>query len=136
MGEIDELTSFLGVIKASGCKEIESILHIIQKTLFKVNSELSTKNIFITEYILCDLKRSCDYLKNNVTMPTNFVIPGGSLVSAQLDYARTITRRCERKLIKLNNEKEINNPFLLEWMNKLSYYLWLLARKEHENVTK
>jgi len=134
MGEIDELTSLLGVIKALGSQTLGLEINAIQSDLFKVNSELATKTVFVNERMLNKLKCNCNFVKNIIIMPTDFVIPGGSLISAYLDYARTVTRRCERKLVKLNKEKEVDNPFLLEWINKLSYYLWLLARKEHENV--
>jgi ATP:cob(I)alamin adenosyltransferase len=136
MGEIDELTSLLGVIKALGSQTLGLKINAIQTDLFKVNSELATKTLFVNERMLNKLKYNCNFLKNIIIMPTNFVIPGGSLISAYLDYARTVARRCERKIVKLHKEHAVENMFLLEWINKLSYYLWLLARKEHENATK
>lgn len=134
MGEIDELTSLLGIVKnnfAESFNIIHNIIHNIQKDLFKVNAELATKTIIINEQMVTDIENKCNDIKKSINnMPTDFIIPGGR--TAYIDYARTIARRCERKIIKLYKEKEIDNKFLLKWINKLSYYLWLVARKEDE----
>jgi cob(I)alamin adenosyltransferase len=63
-------------------------------------------------------------------MPKGFIIPGGTPVAAHIDVARAVARRCERRVVALAEEGEIDNPALIVWMNRLSDYLWLLARRE------
>ena len=67
-----------------------------------------------------------------VPVPRDFVIPGNTIAAAYLDFARTITRRSERKVVGLVNEKAIQNEVLIIWLNRLSDYLYLLARYEEK----
>jgi cob(I)alamin adenosyltransferase len=52
------------------------------------------------------------------------------LGAAHIDHARTIARRLERKTVSLSRAGLVANPHLLVWMNRLSDFLWLLARVE------
>nr|HPI43398.1 ATP:cob(I)alamin adenosyltransferase [Candidatus Cloacimonas acidaminovorans] len=62
-----------------------------------------------------------------------FIIPGGNPVSAKLDICRTVARRAERKIIALSRKENIA-PELLSYVNRLSDFFFVLARKE-ENKT-
>jgi len=139
MGEIDELISLLGVIKELANEKnnyyIYHIMELIQGMLFSVNTELSTIEQKIKKDDVDAFQKICDFTKSSLNeVPIDFVIPGGCLLSAYLDLARTVTRRCERKIVKLYKDDEMDNKNLFDWINKLSYYLWLLARKVNENA--
>jgi cob(I)alamin adenosyltransferase len=58
-----------------------------------------------------------------------FSIPGKCLVSGCLDVARTIARRAERRVVSLAKKKQLNNKEILVYLNRLSDFLYLLARK-------
>lgn len=57
-----------------------------------------------------------------------FILPGGSITAANLQYSRTLARRAERSLVELNDKKQPISPFNLEYINRLSDYLFTLAR--------
>ena len=71
-------------------------------------------------------------LEASIEMPRGFVLPGGTHASAHLDLARAIARRCERRVCALQSESYIDNPQMIAWFNRLSDYLWLLARAEND----
>jgi cob(I)alamin adenosyltransferase len=61
-------------------------------------------------------------------MPTEFVVPGETVVSAAIELARTIVRRAERRAVTLGAEGLIPGPHLLPYLNRLADLLWVLAR--------
>jgi len=142
-GDIDELVSVLGIARAqSSKKEIADILFWLQTELFVVATELATERkqlALVRERIdaarLSKLDQRRDELETKITMPKGFIIPGGTPVAAVIDHARTIARRCERKTVGLTRDGLVENPHLLIWLNRLSDYLWLLARYEEGDAT-
>jgi cob(I)alamin adenosyltransferase len=67
-------------------------------------------------------------LEASVTMPTEFVVPGETVVSAAIEVGRTIVRRAERRAVTLGSEGLIPGPHLLPYLNRLADLLWVLAR--------
>ncbi len=142
-GDIDELVSVLGVARSqSDRKDIIDILFWVQVELFVVATELATERnmlALVRERIdaarLSQLDSRRDELEAKIRMPTGFIIPGGTRVAAFIDHARTIARRCERKAVGLHRDGLIDNTHLLVWLNRLSDFLWLLARYEEGDAT-
>lgn len=142
-GDVDELVSVLGVARSQTTKpDTRDILFWIQCELFVVAAELATETDAINlvkermdEGRLAKLDARRDELETKITMPTGFIIPGGTPVAAIIDHARTIARRCERRAVGLQTEGLIHNPHLLVWLNRLSDFLWLLARYEEGEAT-
>jgi cob(I)alamin adenosyltransferase len=64
----------------------------------------------------------------SIAMPTEFVVPGETVVSAAIELARTIVRRAERRAVTLGAEGLIPGPHLLPYLNRLADLLWVLAR--------
>ncbi len=136
LGEIDELVSALGVARAAaGESDIGRALLGYQKKLFLVASEVATASDArhrlskqIEKEDVRELEFTIHKYETEYSMPDGFIIPGSDPVSAAVDLARSITRRCERKLVKLFAEGGIENEHLLVWMNRLSDVLWLTAR--------
>ena len=64
-------------------------------------------------------------------MPTEFVVPGGSVVSAALDVARTVVRRAEREALSVVGAESV----VIAYLNRLSDLLWALARWQEEAAT-
>ncbi len=139
-GALDELVSVLGVARCyASQEEVRAALLDLQRDLFTVGAELATAidhtdllKQRIDESALKEFESRRDQLEARISMPDGFVIPGGSgsAASAHIDHARTIARRLERKTVSLARAGLVANPYLLVWMNRLSDYLWLLARLE------
>jgi len=138
VGELDELVSALGVARC-WCEREETrrTLLELQRELFIVGAELATtpdhleclaQRVDETAVAALDARR--DELERQVGAPRGFVIPGEARGAALLDLARAIARRCERRADRLFAEGQIANPCVLVWLNRLSDYLWLLARSE------
>ena len=139
-GDLDELVSVLGVARCQSVQtEVRDTLLEIQRDLFLAGAELATAidhvgmlKARIDETALQVFEQRRDALEARITMPDGFIIPGGSgsLGAAHIDHARTIARRLERKTVSLSRSGLVANPHLLVWMNRLSDFLWLLARVE------
>lgn len=137
-GTIDEATSALGLARATTHDETarEVILHM-QRDLYVLMAELATLpenqaaiGMAITADHIRWLEETEEQLKAAVEIPNKFVIPGDSLDGAALDLARTIVRRGERAAARLLHDGTIANPEVLRYLNRLSDFLFVLARYE------
>ena len=138
-GTLDELNATLGVIRAllDEKDERQEILAYIQRTLMIVMSQVATpSNIREQNQNILpeDIDRYCeqqiDRMNSEMKHPsTHFILPGGTLISAQCHVARTIARRAERRLCTLNKTDEIP-PLILRFVNRLSDLLFTMARWE------
>ena len=141
-GTIDELESILGVARVHADRDdVREGLLYVQRTLFIVAAELATTNKGLKQLPRLVGKRTVRemegrrlVLEQKVKMPRGFVIPGATLSAAHIDHARSVARRCERKVVGLYEQGYLSNALLLVWMNRLSDYLWLLARLEEQKA--
>lgn len=120
IGAIDELNSFLGMIKG---------LSNIQRNLFTINSILSGAKLEFPKDATKKLEREIDEMEGKMPVLANFIIYSGTGRATKLYYARALARRAERSLAKL----QITNTKLqiLPYINRLSDYLFTLARFEN-----
>jgi len=136
-GALDEAISVLGIARAltdsEGLKE--QILYI-QHASFEVGAELATHpdnqakmRKRVDEAFVAVLDKMRDELEATTPMPKDFVLPGGTVVAAHLDHARTVFRRCEQEATALWDAEFLRNPQVLIWLNRVSDHLWLLARQ-------
>jgi len=142
-GDLDELVSILGVAR-NFCRHDatrEAIL-ALQRTLFILGSEIATSPAGydrlprrIDAQLMAELDRSRDELEARIVLPRSFVIPAGSPAAAFLDLARTVARRLERGMVGLHRTGDLPNDLVLVWINRLSDYLFLLARSEEDAIT-
>ena len=134
-GTIDELNAFIGNIYDQKInKENKNILLNIQNTLFNLGSNISCNNKNITKTLPVISKNKVKELENEIDkmekiLPNlkSFILPSGSDLSSKCHIARTICRRAERSLVELSEYTEIN-PIYLKYINRLSDYLFVLAR--------
>ncbi len=134
-GEVDELNSVVGcVVTELKEKDLQEILHRVQKELFVVGAELATLKPsvemqagFIQERHVANLEHEIDQWETELTPLTKFILPGGSKPSAWLHLARTVSRRAERSLVHLSHDLTVR-PELLCYMNRLSDWFFVLAR--------
>lgn len=136
LGTIDELNSHLGLaITLTPTPKLSQELHTIQHTLLTIGALLagSTKPR-LTKTSITKLEKRIDYYQTHTAKKwyTNFLLPGGSPIAAQLDVTRSACRRAERRLIALENNPDFldlrisNFEFLRAYLNRLSDYFFAL----------
>jgi len=141
-GTIDELNAFLGLLRD---QEMDShskkTITLIQEKLFTVGSILATepkkdsrlKIPRINADDIALLEREMDTMNENLPQMTHFILPGGHPTVSYCHIARTVCRRAER-MISYLNENEPLPETLLSYINRLSDYLFVLARKLSKDV--
>ncbi len=135
-GTVDELNSYLGVIRDQHKHEgIEATLVNIQNRLFTVGSELAAdpdkKNLEtpkLDEEDILFLEKEIDGMTDELEPMRFFILPGGDLVASHCHVARTICRRAERRVIELQDAEQNVDMRIVEYLNRLSDYLFTLAR--------
>jgi len=134
-GTIDELNSFIGlVIAESNNANIQKDLLRIQKRLFDIGSILATnpnKPDLIQQFDEAEisfLEKNIDDMGKNLEPLKNFILPSGSKLIALTHVSRTICRRAERRVVAIQDKNEVY-IILLKYINRLSDYLFVLARK-------
>ena len=132
-GAIDELNSAVGIaISMDLDHQLKEILVRIQNELFIVGSDLANPNmsdtkIRTTENMTLSLENDIDTFESELSELTNFILPGGTLMSSILHLSRTISRRAETHVIALSQKEEINKIAIV-YLNRLSDLLFVLAR--------
>lgn len=138
-GTVDELNSVLGVARACGLGEFcDAVLQNVQAELFALGSDLcipaedkeSWPVPSIHEQQVTALEEAMDRLDGDLEPLKNFILPGGTAGAAQLHLARTVARRCERLLVRLREQDEID-PLNIRYLNRLSDALFVMARAEN-----
>lgn len=142
-GTVDELNSWIGLLNDQEVSEETSKLLLnIQHLLFTVGAILATppekeilkngKERLTIEKIATEdctvLEVAIDKMNDSLPPMTNFVLPGGHQSVSFCHIARTVCRRAER-ICCLLNENEPVNPLVIQFLNRLSDYLFVLARK-------
>ncbi len=142
-GTVDELNSHIGLVRDQNINQhYKDILIIIQDKLFTVGAILATdpnKAILksgkerlnipkISKEDIELLEIEIDKMNESLPPMTNFVLPGGHQTVSFCHIARGVCRRAERLAVALN-DLEPFQPESLTYLNRLSDYLFVLARK-------
>ena len=140
-GTLDEACSALGAARAlCGPDEAEIAADVLalQNELFVAGAELATAPEAaerledgisrITGDMVDALDPEIDKYMSRVDLPPKFVIPGGNRLSAQLDVARTIIRRAERKVVKIQLDDELASVEILRFLNRASDLCFAMSR--------
>ncbi|MGE0631975.1 MAG: cob(I)yrinic acid a,c-diamide adenosyltransferase [Pseudobdellovibrionaceae bacterium] len=146
-GTLDELNSCLGLVRAELEKqfkkpnnshtakfsEMDSFLDRVQNDLFSVGSRLACEDTkilaslpTISESAIADLEKQMDGMSEKLPALKEFILPGGTELSARLHMARTICRRAERNMTTLLDNSGYQLDF--KYVNRLSDYLFIAAR--------
>jgi cob(I)alamin adenosyltransferase len=141
-GTLDEATSALGLARSvCDVEDVRTWIYELQQGLYKLMAELATplseagKVPFkMEEADVARLDAISAVLKSKVEIGKVFIIPGSSTCGAALDLARTIVRRGERLVARLVHDGEVTNPHVLEWLNRLSDTIFILARYVEREV--
>jgi cob(I)alamin adenosyltransferase len=134
-GSVDELNSILGVARAfKPSQDIDRILEAIQNDLFVLGADLATpqnkkgtKIKRISQLHVDELEKTIDRLESVLQPLASFILPGGSMLGAQLHVARTVCRRAERLVVRLAKKERIGE-MPVKYLNRLSDLLFVLAR--------
>ena len=142
-GTLDELNAVLGVIRAlvGEGHEWQTMLYELQRSLMVVMSHVATPSEMrernpnpLPEDLDVYCEAQIDWLTGKMKHPsTYFILPGGTLVSAHCQLARTVARRAERRLWTLNKTDEVPAG-ILRFVNRLSDLLFFMARYEMDKV--
>jgi cob(I)alamin adenosyltransferase len=131
-GGTDELNSFLGLIISHLGHHV--FLEENQKTLFVIGSHLAAdpknKKINLPKIdmgIVSSMEYEIDQMNDKLPELSSFILPGGSVSASYCHLARCVCRRVERQVVKLSEEENINSDILV-YLNRLSDYLFVLAR--------
>ncbi len=138
-GSLDEATSALGLARAlaDDPRLAADLLHL-QRDLFVAGAELATApeargrlegGVSRLEADMVSwLEQAIDHYMGQVDLPPKFVIPGGTQLSAQLDVARAVLRRAERRIVALDRAQDLGDSVVLEFVNRTSDLLFAMAR--------
>lgn len=138
VGEVDEATAAIGAARAIvQDPRTAPILIAVQKDLYGLMAEIAatpeTADKFRT--IVADrvkwLESQTDLISEEVPVPREFILPGDSAAGGMLALARTIVRRAERRVAELLHSGEIENPYLLQYLNRLSSLCFILELLEN-----
>jgi ATP:cob(I)alamin adenosyltransferase len=141
-GTLDELNSFLGMARAtSKDRKVRKILFHIQNHLFIIGSELAlaggNRDLLkgeITQKEVDWLSRLSIDFEALLKPEPGFIIYGETNISSILDVTRAVSRRAERLVAKMKSKKMLHNLRILEYLNRLSDVLYLLARHEEKKA--
>ncbi len=131
LGTLDELQAVLGVARAQAADaEVNDLIYALQKELWALMGELATPRQLlkaITEERVEWITGQTEAFGARITMPRGFTISGGDPLSAQLNLARTIARRAERRVVAMEGAGMLDNPLVLQYLNRMSSLLFVLS---------
>lgn len=140
-GTIDEVNSHLGLLASYDIPEADrKALQWLQNRLFDLGCQLATEEDSkwrpraITADDVARLETLIDEVDTTLPRHNRFILPGGTTAAAQAQVARTVARRAEREMLRLDRELggEKIAPEPLKFVNRLSDYLFVMAR--HLNI--
>lgn len=143
-GTVDEANAAIGLARLHTTAEADAMLARIQQDLFDLGADLSTpcpplhpprerggikggEALRIVAAQVERLEREIDAMNEELAPLNSFVLPGGTPASAFLHLARTVTRRAERLVCALAAREEVNT-LAIQYLNRLSDHLFVLAR--------
>jgi len=135
-GTVDELNSFIGLLRSYELdNETNDVLESVQNQLFIIGSSLAMDEkrpeFKLPEINMGDietLEAEMDKIENLLPKLKSFIIPGGSQSIAVCHVCRSVCRRAERLIIELSDNEQIDELIVI-YMNRLSDYFFMLARK-------
>lgn len=131
-GSVDELTSYLGLLRVSKITPSHKKLLIsIQKDLYKIMAYMANAKVPIVDldHQVKSFEQIIDKLSTKLPKLNRFILPGGTIISAEFQVSRTICRRAERCTSEVFQGKLTNAEYvILQYLNRLSDLLFVLAR--------
>lgn len=136
-GTVDELNSYIGLVN-DYLTDINSknVLKEIQDRLFTIGSSLACDSDKELKLNIPDLKedditfleKEMDKMNDVLPVMKSFILPGGHITVSTTHIARCVCRRTERLCVHMQQEKLFVEPLVIKYLNRLSDYLFVLAR--------
>lgn len=136
-GTVDELNSWIGFVNDQiNDSEIKNLLKEIQDRLFTIGSSLACDPDKEPKLKIPDLKETdinlleteIDKMNESLPVMKSFILPGGHPAVSSTHIARCVCRRAERLCVSIQENKLFIDPLVLKYLNRLSDYLFVLAR--------
>lgn len=136
-GTVDELNAFIGLL-GDQLADMHSreMLREIQDRLFTIGSslacdpdkEIAMKIPDLKESDILLLEKEIDDMHEKLPEMKSFILPGGHMAVSVAHICRTVCRRAERIIVELDNGEPLHQPLIIKYLNRLSDYLFVLAR--------
>lgn len=147
-GSVDELNAHIGLLHAhvcgvEGAREDAALLLRVNSLMFNLGAYLATpspmlgpdepvpsdlKGPSVEEADLEALEHAIDRLDGSVPPQKTFILPGGTIAASVAHVTRTVCRRAERDVLTLADTGAYIHPMVTRYLNRLSDYLFILAR--------
>jgi cob(I)alamin adenosyltransferase len=140
LGTLDEANSFLGIVKAKlaernitlfsvGPERAADIIQEMQQNLFIIQAEVAGADKHVGEEKIREVEDLVVGIEKEIPPINSFLISGVSIESAELDFARTLVRQAERRVVAVADEGFVKvSVETLSYLNRLSSLLYALAR--------
>jgi len=139
-GEVDELNSYMGLLAAYTINApYQDYLFSLQHTLFNLGASLATEEETkfslpkVKEEDIKSLETEIDRFTEELPPLKQFILPGGHREVAFCHVARCVCRRAERSVVALHEHQAVD-PLVLQFLNRLSDYLFVFARLMTKNL--
>ena len=132
-GTVDELNAHIGVVRDSTQNtDTRAVLKTIQDRLFTLGANLASDGVYaaipdLHPEDVALLEREIDRMDEVLPPLKNFILPGGHLTVSYCHVARCVCRRAERLVVALHETDPVL-PIILQYLNRLSDYLFALSR--------
>ncbi len=150
LGALDELNSYLGLVRAAlsrprdlgfktedlkiGSKSFAEICFEVQENLFIIQSELAGSGKAMTEMKVKAVEELVDAAEREMPPIKTFFIPGATELGALFDVARTLARKAERRVVAAVEQETRVGEHTLSYLNRLSSLLYALARLSNHKL--
>lgn len=143
LGTLDELNSLLGLIKSQKDlpKNLKKHLENVQEKLFIIQAHIAAlvfkgkQTARITTDHIKELEAIIEVLEKEIKPAKKFILSGEHELAAWLDYARAVSRKVEREVVRFKKTKKVS-PETIAFLNRLSSFLFALARSETKKSGK
>ena len=140
-GTVDEASAALGVARSlAEAPAVGEVVIQIQRDLYHLMAEVASPKETSSQFRKVDADRvrwledQMERFGRQVALPSEFVVPGDSHAAAAFDLARTVVRRAERLVARLQAEGELENVDLLRYLNRLSSLCFVLELVENQRA--
>ncbi|HEX8524806.1 MAG TPA: cob(I)yrinic acid a,c-diamide adenosyltransferase [Tepidisphaeraceae bacterium] len=140
-GAVDELNASIGWCAVAADEGLRKLLLAVQDALFTIGSHLAVAEgtgaerhlPALEESMVAQLEMQIDAADARLPELRNFILPGGSEVSARLHLARTVCRRAERRIVEFSLDRPVPG-MVVTYLNRLSDWLFVQARAANANA--
>ena len=146
-GDVDETNAAIGAARATRPRALaDTLLAHIQRDLFAIGGALATPRpadlgaarrakVAVSGARVRALEKAIDAAERELEPLRHFVLPGGTPKAAALHVARTVCRRAERSVVRLDREERVaGGRTILAYLNRLSDLLFVLARQANRRA--